>query len=103
MKSESSVRKCARPGLLRLRYGPKIRLVRFESSRVFQLRLLVVHRRWDDHVITGLPVNGRGNVMLRVELERIEDAQYFVEVTAAAHRIDKHQLDLLVRTNHENG
>ncbi len=40
--------------------------------------------------------------MLGRELHRIEDAQHLIEVAPAGHRVDEHQLDLLVRTDHEN-
>ena len=39
---------------------------------------------------------------LAVELHRIDDAQHFVEVAARGHRVDQHELDLLVRADDEH-
>ena len=35
-------------------------------------------------------------------MDGIEHAQHLIEIASAAHRIDQHQLDLLVRTNNEH-
>src|SRR6266571_7925134 len=60
--------------LLRLRHRPQIRLVRLEALRVFFLRVLVGNRGRDDHVLARLPVDRRRDVVLRVQLQRVEQA-----------------------------
>ena len=51
----------------------------------------------------GFQFTGVATLCLAVSCMRIEDAQHFVEVAAGAHRVAEHQLDLLVRTDDEDG
>ena len=66
------------------------------------LRLVVGDRAGDDHVTARLPLRGRRDLVLRRQLQRVDDAQHLVEVAAGRHRIDEDQLDLLVRADHED-
>src|SRR5262249_33172563 len=54
---------------LRLRNDPQIWLRRFPTLRVTPLRFLVGHRAGDDHVLPRQPVLGRGDLVLRGELQ----------------------------------
>src|SRR6266516_7541839 len=78
--------------LLRLCHGPQIRLVRLEALRVLFLRFLVGYRGRYDHVLARLPVHRRRHRVLGVQLQRVEEAQNLVEVSARAHRVDEHRL-----------
>src|SRR5438445_11817130 len=73
--------------LLRLRDGSQIGLVRLEPLRILLLRVLVGNRSGNDDVLARLPVHRCGYGVLRVQLNRVEQAQHFVEIAAAAHRI----------------
>src|SRR4030095_4340037 len=88
--------------LLRLRYDPHIWLWRLPALRITPLRLLVGYRTRNDHVLARLPVDWRSHLMLGSQLQRVDYPQHFVEVTARRHRIDKNQLDLLVRADDVN-
>src|SRR5438132_2081619 len=81
--------------LLGLRHGPQIRLERLEALRVLFLRLLVRYRGRNDHVLARLPVHRRRNRVFGVQLQRIEEAQNLVEISARAARAPDHRLHLL--------
>ena len=51
----------------------------------------------------GFQFTGVADIVLRRELQRIEHSQDFVEVASAAHRIDQHQFDFLIRADDEDG
>src|SRR5215468_7985270 len=87
---------------LRLRDRPQIRLVRLVALRILFLRVVVGNRGGDDDVLARLPVHGRRYRVLRVQLQRVEQAQYLVEVAARAHRVDEDRLDLLVGADEEH-
>src|SRR5262252_3994512 len=87
---------------LRLCYRPQVRLVRLVPLRILLLGVFIGNRSRDDDVLTRLPVHRCGNRVLRVELERVQQAQYFIEVAASAHRIDEYRLDLLVGADKEH-
>jgi len=65
--------------------------------------LLVGNGGWDDHVISRLPIYGRGYAVLGVELDGIEDAEDFVKIASAAHGVDQHEFDFFVGTDHKYG
>src|SRR5262249_7427126 len=65
-----------------LRHVPHVRLRRAPALRVDLLRLLVRDRAGDDHVLAGFPVHRRRHLVVRRELERVDDAQHLVEVAA---------------------
>src|SRR3954447_5837160 len=90
------------PRLRGLRDDADVRLGRLPAVRVLLLSLLVGDRAGDDDVVAGLPLRGRRDLVLRGQLQRVDYAQNLVEVAAGRHRIDEQQLDLLVRTNHED-
>src|SRR3546814_8698595 len=77
----------------------EVRLQRLPALGELLLRLLVGKRRGDDAVVTLVPVHRRRHGFGARELERIDHAQHLVEIPARGHRIDDHQLDLLVRSD----
>src|SRR5690348_8313563 len=85
-----------------MRGGAQVRLVGLEAVRILLARLLVRHRRRDDDVLAGSPVRGRGDAVLRIRLQRVEQPQHFVKIASRAHRVDQHRLDLLVRSDDED-
>src|SRR6185312_10566311 len=86
----------------RLRHDADIGLRRFPPVGIDLLRLLVADRAGDDDVLALLPVGGGRNAMLRGQLQRVDGAQDLLEIAPGAHRIDQHQLDLLVRADDED-
>ena len=88
--------------LLRLGNDPKVRRGCLPATRVFLFGFLVRHCRHDDHIFAVLPVHWSGDLVGSGELNRIEDPQNFVKVAAGAHRVNEHQLDLLVRADQED-
>src|ERR1700727_2357702 len=88
--------------LLRLRHDPDIGLRRFPALRIDRLGLVVADRAGNDDVLALLPVGRRCDAMVRRHLQRIDYAQGFLEIAPCRHRIDQHQLDLLVRSDDEN-
>src|SRR3972149_4818585 len=88
--------------LLWLGHDPHVGLRRLPPSRELLLRLGVGNRGHDDDVLTLLPIDRGGHLVLRGELAGIDETQHFVEIAAGAHRIGEHRLDLLVRTDDED-
>src|SRR5438132_292245 len=88
------------PSLLRLGSEAEIGFEGLKSAELF-FGFVVGNTGYDDDVATRLPVHRCGNLVLGRELNGIQNSQYFIKVAAGAHRIADHQLDLLVRTNHE--
>src|SRR6201993_2805403 len=70
--------------LARLRYDAHVRLHRLPTIRVKLLRLVVGHRRGEDDFFALFPVCGRRDAMLGGELQRVDDAQHFIEIPARA-------------------
>src|SRR6185369_3902352 len=56
----------------------------------------------DDHVVALPPVDRRRDLVLRSQLQRVDDAEHLVEVAAGGHRVDEDQLDLLVGADDEH-
>ena len=50
-----------------------------------------------------LPVTRGGNLVFIGQLQRVDNPQHFVKVTAGAGGVGDHQPNLLVRINHEQG
>jgi hypothetical protein len=88
--------------LLWLGDDSKVRLRRLPAIRVFLLGFLVRHCRHDDHILAVLPIYWSCHLVGSRELYRIEDPQNFVKVAACGHRVNQHQLDLLVRADQEH-
>src|SRR5438094_3359632 len=84
------------PQLLWLRYDAKIRLWRFPALRITPLRLLVGDRTGDNYFFAWFPIDRRGHLVLRGQLQRIDHPEHLVEVSARRHRVGEHELDLLV-------
>src|SRR5260221_1519787 len=98
------LRFASRPGTtaarsVRLRHDPDVRFRRFPAMRIDRLGLVVGDRARDDDVFALFPVGRRRNAMLGGHLQGIDHAQNFLEIAAGGHRIDQHQLDLLVRSD----
>src|SRR5438128_2375961 len=70
----------ARGPLFRLLGDAQVRLGRLPALREELLRLFVVDRAGDDHVLPLFPVGGGRHPVLRGELQRVERAQHLVEV-----------------------
>lgn len=49
-----------------------------------------------------LPINRRGDLLLRSELQGVDDAQQLVKVPSCGRRVEDGQLQLLVRANHKH-
>jgi hypothetical protein len=80
--------------------------IRFHGAEAFwetRLSLIIGHRCDDDHVLALLPVHWRCDRMLRRKLAGVEEPQHLVEIAPAAHRVGQHRLDLLVRSDDEDG
>src|ERR1700676_4515670 len=88
--------------LARLWYEPYVRAGLLPAIRVGLFGLVVGHRARDDDLLAPIPVDRRGDLVLRRELERIDHPQHLVEVAPCRHRINEDQLDLLVRPDHEH-
>ena len=65
---------------LRLRHDPQVRPRCLPALGYFVLRLIVGYRSGDDDVFALLPLRGRRDLVFRGQLERVDDAQDFVEV-----------------------
>src|ERR1700742_1103949 len=87
---------------LRLRDDPQIRLWGFSALGVEAPGLVIGDGARDDDVLALIPVGGRRDAMLGGELQRVDDAQYLLEVAPGGHRINQDQLDLLVRPDDED-
>src|SRR6516162_5241572 len=85
----------------RIWYQAQIRQGRLPALRIDLPGLLVRHRAGDDHLLAGLPVGWRCDLVLRQQLQRVEHAQHLVEITPRGHWVDQNQLDPLVGTNDE--
>lgn len=46
------------------------------------LALLALDERRDDHILTGLPVDGRGELVLVAALQRFDNSEDLIEVAA---------------------
>ena len=88
--------------LFRLRDDSQVWLRRLPASRILLLRFLVRNGWQNDDIAALLPVHRGRDFVFGGELHRIENPQYLVEITAGAHGIDKHQLDLLVGADDEH-
>src|SRR5580704_13505935 len=88
--------------LLRRRHDPDIGFRRLPALRIELLGLVVGHRAGEDDVLALLPVRRRRHAVLGGELQRVDDAQHFVEIAPRGHRINQDQLDLLVRPDDED-
>ena len=86
----------------RLRHDAQPRPGGVPAVGVLLLGLLVGHRAGDDHVLALLPLGRRRHGLVRGQLQRVDHAQHLVEVAAGGHGVDQHQLDLLVRADHEH-
>src|SRR5690606_7898423 len=64
----------------RLLHVPQVRLQRPPALRELLFRCLVRDARRDDHVLAVLPVHRRRDLMLRRQLDRVEQTQHLVEV-----------------------
>src|SRR5450755_928191 len=89
--------------LLRLRNDAQVGFGGLPSAGILFLGFFVRNVAADDDVIARLPVRWRGNFVLCRELNRVDDAQDFVEVATGAHRIAELQLDFLVGAYDKNG
>src|SRR6202043_3323970 len=87
---------------LRLRHDADVRAWCLPAERVGHPGLLVGHRAGDDHVVTLLPLRRCRDLVLRRQLQGIDDTQDLVEVPAGGHWIGEDQLDLLVGTDRED-
>ena len=65
-------------------------------------RFLIFDRRRNDDLIALLPIGGRRNALRIGELQCVDDAQNFVEIPAATHRIGHRQADLLIGVDNED-
>src|SRR5215475_2251409 len=88
--------------LLWLRHYADVRLGSRPAVRVGLPGFVVRDRTRDDDVLALLPIHRSRHLVLRRELQRVDDAQDLVEVAAGSHRVDENELDLLVRANHEH-
>src|SRR3546814_10185693 len=86
----------------RLRHHAKIGLHRLPAAGEAFARFLFADRGHDDHILAMLPVDGGGDLVPGGKLAGIEQAKHFVELAAAAHRIEQHRLDELVRRSEEH-
>ena len=73
------------------------------ATRILFPGFVVGNATADDDVVAGFPVRWCRDWVPGSELKRIKHSQDFVEVSASAHRVAKHQLDLLVGSNYEHG
>src|SRR5580692_2687734 len=88
--------------LLRRRHDADVRFWRLPALRIELLGLVVGDGAGEDDVFALLPVRGRRDAVLGGELQRVDHAQHLVEIAARGHRINQHELDLLVRPDDEN-
>src|SRR4051812_18455239 len=72
---------------VRLRGDAQVGLQCLPAAWEFLFGLLVRKSRDDDAVVAVLPVDGRGDAVLGRQLQRVYDAQDFVEVPARARRV----------------
>src|SRR5919201_4310018 len=84
-----------------LRHDPDVRLRCLPLAEEL-FGVVVGHGAGDDHVLALLPVDRRGDLVARRQLQRVDHAQHLVEVAPGRHRVDEDQLDLLVRADHEH-
>src|SRR6266446_10158227 len=85
-----------------LRHDAQVRPRRLPALRVGLLGVVIADRAGDDDVLALLPVGWSRHLVLRGQLQGIDDAQHLVEISSRGHRIDQDQLDLLVRPNDED-
>src|SRR5215471_12102991 len=90
-----------RPRLLRLGDDADVGLGLFPLAEDL-LGLVVVDGPGDDHVLALLPVDRRGDLVVRGQLKRVDHAEHLVEVAPGGHRVDEDQLHLLVRADDEH-
>lgn len=64
--------------------------------------LLLGDRGNDDDLLSGLPVDGRGDSVLGSELQRDEHALDFVKVATSRGRVSQSELELTVRADDED-
>src|SRR5438309_1917384 len=100
-REKRGIRAGGTPALLWLRDDAQVRLGRLPAIGILLLRFFVRHRGQNDDFAALLPICRGGYFVLSRELNRIEDAQYLVEISAGAHGIAELKFDLLVRTNNE--
>ncbi len=100
---EPAGRRRHQDSLLWLRDYTQIWLGRLPAVGVLLLCFFVRHRGQNDDVPALLPICGSGDFVFRRKLNRIEDAQHFIEIAAGAHGIAELKFDLLIRTNDKNG
>ena len=89
--------------LARLGNEPEVRLGRLPAAGYF---CFASSSETDDRMMTSSPCfQFTGVATLCVAVSCIESStrKHFIEVAACAHRIAEHELDLLVRTDHEDG
>src|SRR3954462_2144196 len=86
----------------RLRHDADVGLRSRPALRVDLLGLFVRHRASDDHILTLFPIHGRLDPVLGRQLKRVDYPEPLVEVAPGGNRIDKHELNLLVRPDHEH-
>src|SRR5271169_6739085 len=72
---------------LRLRHDADIGPWRLPTLRVDLLRLVVRDGAGNDHIIAVLPIDRRRHAVLGRELQRVDDAQHLVEISAGGHRV----------------
>ena len=63
----------------------QVRFNCFPSVGELLLRFFVRYRRNNDHVIAVFPVHGSGYLVFGGQLDGVEHAQHFIEVTAGGH------------------
>src|SRR5581483_4620655 len=89
------------PSCSRLRDDPHVRPRRLPGAEQLT-RLEVRDRPRDEDRIARPPLRRGRDLLLRRQLQRVDDAEDLVEVPARRHRIREHQLDRLVRPDHED-
>src|SRR4051812_19945673 len=97
------VNNCASRGELpiRLRRRAQVGLDYLVALREELVSIFVGHGGYDNAVVPSLPVGGRGDFIVRGQLQRVDDAKDLLEVAAGAGRIRQDQLHLFVRADDE--
>lgn len=88
--------------LLGQRGEPQVRL---DDTEVWEelLGLLILDRRVHNHIVTGDPVDGSGNLVLVAGLEGVDDAQDLGRVTASGGWVGQDGADSLLGVDDEDG
>lgn len=96
--------------ILHLYHYPRLLLelsvaqIRLELSNIAKLLLCILggNRRWDDDILTNLPVDRRSNTLLITRLKRVNDSKHLCAVATRRCGIHHGQANLLLRINDEN-